>query len=442
MILEMLTYYWPRFILAVGFALLNTLILLRRDPNKLRAVLRFIMLFIVSPIIISMVYEKISIYINDNALHPMLVSIGLSENAMTGIGVAFHVFADAISVVLPIVAFSKIIKERLSVAATVYLMYGLLDRLCMVMAVSTFSYFILLAIIATAAILFTRKGLMYVVENSRFIEWRPVLYYQMGLFFLLDALYATYYVFPGVVNGVVDVKNLWIDSIALVSFSFFIGFAELNLRATHEQIQKMVYMEELDQNERDIIQKFAEISEAKSGETGQHVRRVAEYSAVLAKECGLSDDEVEHIRIASMMHDVGKLLIPREIIEKPGELTLEEREIMKNHTNYGYAILSNSHGEVISMARLIACQHHERWDGTGYPNGLKEGDISEYAQIVSVADVFDALTSRRSYKEAWDNETAKKEILAQRGTQFSPRVVDVFMDSFSKIEEIQRTYID
>ena len=440
MLLESLAYYWPRYLLGLGFAVLNSLILRRRGSGNKRFILNLVVLFALSPTVISLIYDQLATRFKDAFIGPGLLNY--SESFATGVGVMYFIVVDALFVIIPIILFSKIIKERLSVAATVYLMYSLLDKLCLVMAVSAWSYFALMITIATLVILFTRKGMMYVVENSRFIEWRPVLYYQMGLFFLLDALYAAYYVFPGIVNGILDVKNLWIDAIAIVSFTFFIGFAELNIRATKEQIEKMIYMEELDQNERDIIQRFAEISEAKSGETGQHVRRVAEYSALIAKYCGLSRDEVEHIKIASMMHDVGKLLVPREIIEKPGELTPEEMEIMRTHTNYGHAILANSRGEVISMARLIACQHHERWDGKGYPNGLKGKEISLYAQIVSVADVYDALTSRRSYKEPWDNAAARQEILSQRGLQFSPKVVDIFKACFDEIVEIQRTYVD
>ncbi len=143
-----------------------------------------------------------------------------------------------------------------------------------------------------------------------------------------------------------------------------------------------------------------------------------------------------------MMHDFGKLLIPKEILEKPGSLTPGEREIMCQHTVYGHDILSNSKGEIISMARDIAYEHHERWDGKGYPRGIKGYDISIYAQIVSVVDVYDALTSKRAYKEAWDRNEAKREIISQRGTQFSPRIVDAFIKNFDKISKIQDMYVD
>ena len=143
-----------------------------------------------------------------------------------------------------------------------------------------------------------------------------------------------------------------------------------------------------------------------------------------------------------MMHDIGKLMIPNEIIEKPGQLTDEEYEIIKKHTTYGNSMLSHSDGDIMSIAKSIAYEHHERWDGLGYPRGLKGDEISIYAQIVSVADVFDALTSRRSYKEPWDSVEAQVEIIRQKGQQFSPRIVDIFNKRFDEIEIVRKLYAD
>ena len=170
------------------------------------------------------------------------------------------------------------------------------------------------------------------------------------------------------------------------------------------------------------------------------MRRVAEYSKLLASKLGLSYYEVENIKIAATMHDLGKLMIQPDILEKPGKLTAEEYEIVKEHSKYGWDILAKSGGDIIEMARLIALQHHERWNGKGYPDGIKGDDISIYAQIVAVADVFDALSSKRCYKEAWSVEEAKVEIFTQRGEQFAPDVVDVFLDSFDEFLEIKQQY--
>ncbi|MCR5556085.1 MAG: HD domain-containing protein [Butyrivibrio sp.] len=437
--IEIIVYYWPRLLVGAWFALTYTFLTLRGESKKW-FLPRFLVLFAISGTIVAIATERISdiihaVYIND-------LLKGADPQVEIGINALFKISTDAIAYIIPIYIFTLMLKEHWTVAATVYLMYVILDRLCLVMAVSAISYFLIFICIIMVIAVFLRTNLMYVVEHSRSIEWRPVLHYQVGLFFLLEALFEVYFIFPGIVNGDFDLKNIWMDAMAVVSFFFFVGVTSMNIKTAKVQAEKLEYMQELQDGQRDIIQKFAEFSEAKSGETGQHIRRVSEYSAVLAKECGLSDDEVERIRIASMMHDFGKLLIPREILEKPGALTSEERKIMCQHTVYGKEILANSKGEVISMARDIAYEHHERWDGKGYPRGIDGNNISIAAQIVSVVDVYDALTSKRAYKEAWERNVAKKEIISQRGTQFSPRVVDAFVKSFDKINKIQDMYVD
>ena len=436
---EIIVYYWPRLLVGAWFALTYTALSLRGE-NKKWFLPRFLLLFIISGTTVAIVTEKISEVVHAVYIDDLLK--GVDPQVEIGFNALFRILSDAVAYIIPIYIFSKIIMEHWTVAATAYFMYVILDRLCLVMAISAISYFLIFICVIMVAAAFLRTNLMYVVEHSKIIEWRPVLHYQIGLFFLLDSLYEVYFIFPGIVNGNFDMKNIWMDTIAVVSFFFFVGFTGMNIKNAKVQCEKLEYMQELQEGQRDIIQKFAEFSEVKSGETGQHIRRVAEYSAVLAKECGLSDDEVERIKIASMMHDFGKLLIPREILEKPGSLTPEERRIMCQHTVYGKEILANSKGEVISMARDIAYEHHERWDGKGYPRGIDGNNISIYAQIVSVVDVYDALTSKRAYKEAWERSTAKKEIISQRGTQFSPRVVDAFVKSFDKINKIQDMYVD
>ena len=191
-------------------------------------------------------------------------------------------------------------------------------------------------------------------------------------------------------------------------------------------------------SQESVIAAFAEILENKSGESGGHVKRVALYSEILAKKLGLPDDEVHIIKIASMMHDVGKILVPNEILEKKGRFTYEEREAMKLHVAYGDKILSNAQGEIMFAARNIAKEHHERWDGKGYLYGLSKNEISLEAQIVAVADVFDALTSKRCYKDAWDIKTSYKEIVDGAGTQFSPEVVEAFKDGFEDFKVVMR----
>lgn len=190
-----------------------------------------------------------------------------------------------------------------------------------------------------------------------------------------------------------------------------------------------------------VILSFAEISESKSRQTGQHVKRVSEYVRIMALNTGFDEEKCTEIALAAMMHDIGKLLIPPEILEKPGRLTNEEFAVIKTHVTMGEELLKNSPGEVMSMARKIALFHHERWDGKGYL-GYSGEEIDYISRFVSVADVFDALVSKRSYKDGWPPEEAYAEIVKQRGAQFAPHAVDVFIKSYDKILEILKQYPD
>jgi len=194
--------------------------------------------------------------------------------------------------------------------------------------------------------------------------------------------------------------------------------------------------------QEEIIVSFAEITENKSGQTGQHIRRVSEYSRVLAQAMGYGEAETENLRLASIMHDIGKLLVPTEILEKPARLTDEEFAEIKRHTTYGGQLLDHVEGDVMALAREVALQHHERADGKGYPRGLSGEDISLAGRIVAVADVYDALTSRRSYKEAWKPSDAYDEILRCSGTQFDPQVVEAFKRVYPEIDAIRQKYAD
>ncbi|MCM1329075.1 MAG: HD-GYP domain-containing protein, partial [Ruminococcus sp.] len=190
-----------------------------------------------------------------------------------------------------------------------------------------------------------------------------------------------------------------------------------------------------------VILSFAEISESKSHQTGQHVKRVSEYTRIMAACAGYSETQCSKIALAAMMHDIGKLMIPPEILEKPGRLTEEEFKVIKTHVTYGEELLKNSPGEVMSMARKIALQHHERWDGNGYL-GYKGEEIDYISGFVSVADVFDALVSKRSYKEGWAPRDAFSEIVKNKGTQFAPYAVDIFVKCYDDIYATLMQYPD
>ena len=194
--------------------------------------------------------------------------------------------------------------------------------------------------------------------------------------------------------------------------------------------------------QEEMILSFAEISENKSGQTGQHIRRVAEYTKILALEMGMSEKQAEALRLASTMHDIGKLIIPSEILDKPGRLTDEVFAVIKTHTTYGGQLLENVEGDIMELARIVALEHHEKMNGKGYPAGKSGDEISLEGRIVAVADVYDALTSRRSYKVAWSEKEAYDEIVRCSGTQFDPQVVEAFQRAYDRIDAVRRKYTD
>lgn len=199
--------------------------------------------------------------------------------------------------------------------------------------------------------------------------------------------------------------------------------------------------DELYSEQKSIITSLSTMIESESKETGLHVKRVSEYTAILCRALGMDDEEVWKVSLAAMMHDVGKILIPREIIEKPGRLTDEEFGIIKRHTIYGKRMLEDAQGELMQISAQIAYEHHERYDGTGYA-GLSGEEIHLYSRCVSIADVFDALVSWRPYKKPWTLEDARKEIISQGGKQFDPMLVKLFDEHFAEFVEVYERYPD
>ena len=239
-----------------------------------------------------------------------------------------------------------------------------------------------------------------------------------------------------------DFRILSLMSISLCLFSTAMGVAVfLLLRFLAYVFDYGAYLQakadETNRVQEEMIMSFAEITENKSEQTGKHVRRVAEYSRIIAEEIGIDEDRAKIIRLASTMHDIGKLLIPAEILEKPGKLTDEEFQEIKKHPKYGGDLLNNVEGEVMHLARTVAMEHHERPDGRGYPEGKQDDSISIEGRIVAVADVYDALTSKRSYKQAWDEKDAYNEIVKGKGTQFDTDVVEAFERAYAKINEVR-----
>lgn len=213
-----------------------------------------------------------------------------------------------------------------------------------------------------------------------------------------------------------------------------------------ERIKKLVDQmveknDELMNNEQMLIESLTKVIELQSEETGGHVRRVSEYTRILCEALEMEPDMVWKISTAAMMHDVGKLYVPLEVQEKPDKLTDAEYEEMKKHVLYAEQLFANSSGEMMEIAKAIALQHHERYDGKGYL-GIKGEQIDFNARCVAIADVFDALVSRRAYKKAWKPEEAKSQILSQKGRQFDPELVDIFAAHFDEFLEVFRKFPD
>ena len=199
---------------------------------------------------------------------------------------------------------------------------------------------------------------------------------------------------------------------------------------------------ELYEEQQIIVESLSELVESQSHETGNHVKRVAAYTEILCRAMGLSEEETWKISVASMMHDVGKIAVPREILHKPGRLTENEFAEIKKHVDYGHKLLEHSSGEVMRLAADIAWHHHERFDGKGYQNNLEGEQIGIYARCVAVADVFDALVSKRCYKTSWTPEQAREEIISQAGRQFDPQITKLFDEHFDEFLKVMEEYPD
>ncbi len=202
----------------------------------------------------------------------------------------------------------------------------------------------------------------------------------------------------------------------------------------------MALNDEIEGTLRETVYAMGVIEEQRSKETHNHTKRVTLFCQLLARELELSDEDVDMITAASPLHDIGKLGIPDEINLKPGKLTDEEFKIVQNHARIGYAMLKHSTRDILRAAAIIALQHHEKWDGSGYPQGLRGEEIHVYARIVALADVFDALISPRVYKEPWELQRAVEWITEQRGRHFDPAVVDVFVDHVDDFAAIHDHY--
>lgn len=214
-----------------------------------------------------------------------------------------------------------------------------------------------------------------------------------------------------------------------------------------EEIEKAtaeiaVQNREIAARERETIFCLAKAAEYRDPETGAHILRMAHYSKHIARYMGLSEEKLELLLEAAPMHDVGKVGTPDMILLKPGKLTEAEFSIMKQHAVIGYEILNTSNSHILKEAANIALNHHEKFDGTGYPSKKKGDDIPLFARIVAVADVFDALTSERPYKKAWSMEQASQFLRDNSGSHFDPTCVEAFFAEFDEVLEIKNKFLD
>jgi response regulator RpfG family c-di-GMP phosphodiesterase len=199
------------------------------------------------------------------------------------------------------------------------------------------------------------------------------------------------------------------------------------------KVEVMRATEQLRTREREIVLRLCRAIDCHDSETSDHIGRMAKYSQIIARELGFPAETCEFLYLAAHMHDVGKLGVPAELLKKPARLTPEERVELEQHTLFGEEILEGSSSPLIQLAAIIAGSHHEKWDGTGYPRQLKGSDIPIAGRIAAVADVFDALTTTRRYKDSWSIEDSRQYLVDERGKHFDPACVDAFLRRWDEV---------
>lgn len=192
----------------------------------------------------------------------------------------------------------------------------------------------------------------------------------------------------------------------------------------------------------EVIRRLGRAAEYRDDMTGYHIIRMSRYAQLLAVAAGMPEDEAEMLLNASPMHDIGKIGIPDKVLMKPGKLDADEWETMKTHVDIGVEILSGSNSELMNMAAEVAQNHHEKWDGSGYPKGIAGEDIPFTGRVVALADVFDALTTERPYKDAWPVEEAVQFLKEQSGQHFEPRLVEHFLEILPDILKVRNQYTE
>lgn len=341
-------------------------------------------------------------------------------------------FATAIIIALIPTLFINILKIDSS-AATRHIVILCISIICTMMTtlLSAYAFPIILFPILIASLYYNKTFVLYASLLS-----------SVGIFISNFLAFTYKNTFVGIdCNTIEEVMVSYTVPHILIVFSMSVvaySIVQRNSMMINSAIDTAITMQN---NQKGLIYSFAEISESKSKYTGEHIKRVAEYMRILGKASGFDDDFVEILSTASMMHDIGKLMISEEILDKPDKLTDEEFLIMKNHVLYGEALLEKCPGEMMHLACVLAKEHHERWDGSGYL-GMKGDEISYIARLMAVCDVFDALTSDRYYKKGWSLEDTYNEIIRLSGKHFDPKVVRLFIQNFDKFKAVHNKIPD
>ena len=236
-------------------------------------------------------------------------------------------------------------------------------------------------------------------------------------------------------------KELLLFEVEKKNSKLLIFNQEMEKLVKQETKKNLKLNEDIITTQQEVIATMGAIGETRSKETGEHVLRVAEYSRLLALKAGLSQEEADILKMASPMHDIGKVGIEDSILNKPGKLTKAEFEIMKTHAQLGYKMLSGSSQKLLQTAAIVAYAHHEKWNGEGYPLGLRGEDIHIYGRITAIIDVFDALSHDRVYKKAWPLEQVLELLQSESGKHFDPTLIDLFFKNIDEFLEIRDAYI-
>ena len=318
-LLELFYSYWPKIIAGIWFAIFNEFIFTNYGKQKRHYIRNFIVLFFISSGFLAIVGEISSYFI-----YKYIIEVLNVRDDHFALLIILSIIIDTTFVFFGGNCYSRYTNNRNFLGATIYLEYVCIERLCSIVGISALTYFLLFILFHLILFAIQRNDLKYLFSPNT-IYWKRIHFYLLSLFYVLDILYGAYFIFPELAIADFTVQNLlWLDGLALLNSAFVCGYLKINYIMAREHDEKLSYLKKLQHSQEDIIISLAQISEAKSGETGQHIRRVAEYSKLVAEQMHLTSQDVEIIRIAAMMHDIGKLMISQDILDKPGRLTEEE----------------------------------------------------------------------------------------------------------------------